>query len=80
MFPFIKAQVTASSQTRLLRMVFKSLETLLESFHLSDFNEMQFNSIQFNSILYLTLYKIFTRVYVGRKIKYPINNNYLKDI
>ena len=28
-----------------------------------------FNSIQFNSILYFTLYKIFTQVYVGRKIK-----------
>ena len=26
-------------------------------------------SIQFNSILYFTLYKIFTQVYVGRKIK-----------
>ena len=26
------------------------------------------NSIQFNSILYFTLYKIFTQVYVGRKI------------
>ena len=36
-----------------------------------------FNS---NSILYFTLYKIFTQVYVGRKIKYLINNNYLKDI